>query len=321
MMIVRFGFVAMSVQVDASVSKTMTMKTFKQIPDQKAALRQLIRIARENIHNTQRILYHCVAHDIRFYRFSSRLIPLAGHERMKKVNLVKVLEADFRALGDFVRKHRMRVGFHPEHFTVLNSPRRDVIIQAVRDLRRHVEMLKAMGLDSAYKCNIHVGGTYGDKRQSTRTFLANYRRVHPEIRSYLCLENDDRSFTARETLDVARSCGVPMVLDLHHHWCNHDGETVQELWPDIVKTWDAERFPPKVHVSSPKNENEFRSHADYVTLEPLLDFLRMARSYTDELHVMIEAKKKDAALFDLMNKLTNLPGIRRLDQATIQLEC
>ncbi len=52
-----------------------------------------------------------------------------------------------------------------------------------------------------------------------------------------------------------------MVLDVHHHKCANNGEMISELLPDIFNTWSEEPDSPKVHFSSPKNENEFRSHA------------------------------------------------------------
>jgi UV DNA damage endonuclease len=231
-MIVRFGFVAMSMQLkNASPSKNMTEKTLKQIGNRGLAAKKVIRLAKENLNNTKRILYHALAHDIRLYRFSSRLIPLAAHPAFQKINFVRVLVPQLRQIGQIVRENGMRVGFHPEHFTVLNSPRPEVIRSSVRDLIRHIRMLHAMGLDEGYKCNIHVGGAYGDKEVSAERFITTFRKLNPRIQAHICLENDDTTFTARETLEIAQTVGVPCVLDLHHHRLNHGKETLEELWP------------------------------------------------------------------------------------------
>lgn len=96
-MIVRFGFVAMSMQIkNASPSKNMTEKTLKRIGNRGLASKKVIRLAKENLHNTKRILYHALAHDIRFYRFSSRLIPLAAHPVFHMVDFVSVLVPQLR---------------------------------------------------------------------------------------------------------------------------------------------------------------------------------------------------------------------------------
>jgi UV DNA damage endonuclease len=320
-MIVRFGFVAMSMRVkNASPSKNMTEKTLKQIGNRELAAKKVIRLAKENLNNTKRILYHAIAHDIRLYRFSSRLIPLATHPAFQKVDFVRVLVPQLREIGQIVRENGMRVGFHPEHFTVLNSPRPEVIRSSVKDLIRHIRMLRAMGLDEAYKCNIHVGGAYGDKEVSAKRFITTFRKLDPRIQAHICLENDDTTFTARETLEIAQTVGVPCVLDLHHHQLNHNRETLEELWPQIAQTWSKERFPPKIHVSSPRSESDPKSHADHVHPDDLVPFLRLAAGYGERLDIMIEAKRKDEALFRLMEELAKTPRINRIDQATIEVE-
>lgn len=319
-MIVRFGFVAMSMEVqNASPSKTMTVTQFEKIPDRKAAIRKLIRISQENLENTKRILYHAVANDIRFYRFSSRMLPLAGHPHVKGIDFIKPLSPLLVEIGKYVHFHKLRVGFHPDHFTVLSSPRKEVILSSISDLIRHVKILQAMGLSHSYKCNIHIGGVYGNKVESGERFVRNFKRLDPRIQAYICLENDDKTFTALETLEIAKRIGAPMVLDLHHHRCNHNGEPVDELFPQIVKTWEKELFPPKIHLSSPKDEMDIRSHADFVAIEDLLPFLEVAKRHTNQLDVMIEAKQKDRALLQLMKELQKRSEIRLLNQASIQM--
>lgn len=319
-MLVRFGFVAMSMKVkNASPSKTMTVTSFKEIQNKTAAMRKIIRIAKQNLINTKRIIYHAIAHDIKLYRFSSRFIPLAGHELVDGRDFIRYLLDECKEIGELVRVHQMRVGFHPEHFTVLNTPKKEVLQSSIKDLIRHIKLLRAMGLNSSYKCNIHVGGTYGDKLVSYQRFIDQFERLDPRIKAYICLENDDKTFTAKETLELAQTVKVPMVLDLHHHRCNHHGETLEELWPQVIKTWNNEFFPPKIHISSPKSEADPRSHADYVNIDDLVPFLRLAKEYTNHLDVMIEAKKKDEALFRLMEQLPKVEGIERINQAAVYL--
>ncbi|WP_044641090.1 UV DNA damage repair endonuclease UvsE [Risungbinella massiliensis] len=319
-MIVRFGFVAMSLYVkNASVSKTMTLKSFKAISDPNAARKKIYRIGLENLQNTKRILYHAIGSGIQFYRFSSRLVPLAGHDVVKGINYIKMLQKEFAEIGEVVRQNEMRVGFHPDHFTVLSSPKPEVIRYSAGDLARHVRMLQYMGLDSSYKCNIHVGGTYGDKEKAGARFIENFRRLDPKIQAHICLENDDKTFTAKETLAIAKEVGVPMVLDLHHHRCNNEGESLVEIFQEAVSTWKKEKFPPKIHLSSPKGETNIRSHADFVNPDDIVPFLQIAKQQIDRLDVMIEAKKKDEALFQLMLELEKLPGIERVSESSLKL--
>jgi UV DNA damage endonuclease len=332
-MIVRFGYVAMSMVVqNASPSKTMTFTSFNKLADREGALQKLERIAQTNLHNTLRLLKHNVAHDIKVYRFSSKLIPLATHKDLEDWNPMPVLQDSFVAIGDYVKKHGIRVSFHPDHFTVLSTPRPEVLINSVRDLQHHVAMLHAMELDATVKNNIHIGGAYGDKRSAAVRFEEQFEPLSRDIKERLTLENDDKTFNAVETLRVCQNLGLPMVMDIHHQWVNNDGERPWELWSDILKTWQSEfaqadslvdkPLPPKIHVSSPRSVTNIRSHADGVDVGPLLDFLRNIARDTPYLDVMIEAKSKDVALFGLMKDMGQFAseGVTILDGASIEVQ-
>ncbi|WP_429373941.1 UV DNA damage repair endonuclease UvsE [Paenibacillus sp. DS2015] len=331
-MIVRFGYVAMSMVVkNASPSRTMTMTSFNKLGDREAAIRKLERIAQENLHNTLRLLKHNLAHDIQVYRFSSKLIPLATHGDLIEWNPFLALQESFAEVGEYVRGHGMRVSFHPDHFTVLSTPRSEVLVNSIRDLEHHVKMLKAMGLKATAKNNIHIGGAYGDKPSAAARFEERFLGLSPDIQKRITLENDDKTFNASETLEVARKVGLPMVMDIHHQWVNNEGEKPWELWPDIVKTWEGDLaqadteldnpLVPKLHVSSPRSVTDLRSHAVNVESGPLLDFLRRIASYTPAVDVMIEAKGKDSALFELMKDMGQYAaeGVRILDGASVAI--
>ncbi|MBP1174642.1 UV DNA damage repair endonuclease UvsE [Paenibacillus sp. OT2-17] len=331
-MIVRFGYVAMSVTVqNASPSKTMTMSSFNKIGDREAAIRKLERIAAENLHNTLRLLRHNRASDIQVYRFSSKLIPLATHQDLRDWDPFQALAADFAEVGNYVKANRMRVSFHPDHFTVLSTPRPEVLESSINDLKYHKAMLEAMGLGAEAKNNIHIGGAYGDKVTSGQRFVEQVSALDLSLRERLTLENDDKTFNAVETLEACKLTGLPMVLDIHHQWVNNEGEKPWELWPDILDTWKGELaqagssvdhpLPPKIHASSPKSEKDPRGHAEGVLVEPLLTFLRNIAGYTDRIDVMLEAKLKDEALFGLMNelRLQEDNGVKVLDGASVEI--
>ena len=331
-MIVRFGYVAMSTVIqNSSPSKTMTMKSFMKLNDREAAIRKLERLAAENLHNTLRLLKHSIAHDIRVYRMTSKLIPLATHGDLSDWDPYPALKEGFAEVGQFVKKHGMRVSFHPDHFTVLSTPRPEVLVNSIRDLGHHTNMLKAMGLSASMKNNIHIGGAYGDKPSAAARFEEHFQQLEQDIKERITLENDDKTFNALETLAVSRNLGLPMVLDIHHQWVNNEGEAPWELWPEILRTWDTplaqagsepeSPLPPKIHVSSPKSPTDIRSHADGVDVVPLLSFMRKIASNTTHLDVMIEAKLKDGALFGLMKDLAvyESEGVRIVDGASVEI--
>ncbi|QHW31522.1 UV DNA damage repair endonuclease UvsE [Paenibacillus rhizovicinus] len=332
-MIVRFGFVAMSVLLEkTSPSRTMTYATFSKLDDREAALRRLERIAEENLRTTLRIMKHCVGHDVYVYRMTSKLIPLATHDALKDWNPYPALEEAFADVGRYAKEKGMRLSFHPDHFCVFSTPRPEVLAKSAEDLNYHVTMLEHMGLDPMTKCNIHVGGAYGDKPTSLERFIAQFGALPDRLRNRITLENDDKTFTVRETLAAAEAVGTPMVLDIHHHAVNDGGESEaalhDELWPRIVRTWngpDGQPLPlaPKLHVSSPKSERDPRGHADNVEAGPLLRFLRGVNGSIPQLDVMIEAKQKDAALLQLMADMRQLQAdgeaIRVIDGGSIEI--
>ncbi|MBD3921085.1 UV DNA damage repair endonuclease UvsE [Paenibacillus sp. PR3] len=331
-MIVRFGFVAMSMLLEkASPSRTMTYANFSKLDDREAALRKLERLAEENLNNTLRLLRHCRGSGVQVYRFSSKLIPLATHDAVKDWNPYPALADKFAEIGAFVRDNGMRVSFHPDHFCVFSTPRPEVLASSRNDMEYHVRMLEAMGLNESAKNNIHVGGAYGDKLVSGDRFIEQFSGLDERLRRRVTLENDDKTFNVRETLGIAEAVEVPMVLDIHHHAVNDGGETeeslIGELWPRIIGTWQRENerlakdsdviesigaatpdwpggpmmLPPKIHASSPKSVTDPRGHADYVDPEPLLRFLQSVADSVPMIDCMLEAKQKDDAVFRLMD--------------------
>ncbi|WP_139991620.1 UV DNA damage repair endonuclease UvsE [Paenibacillus paridis] len=337
-MIVRLGFVAMSLLLEnASPSRTMTFANFSKLDDREAGIRRLERIAEENLHSTLRILKHCKGSGIQMYRFSSKLIPLATHEDLADWNPFTALAHAFREVGEFAQKNGIRVSFHPDHFCVFSTPRAEVLRKSELDLLTHVLMLEAMGLDEATKCNIHMGGAYGDKGVAGERFIRQFSALAPRLKHRVTLENDDKTFHARETLDAAEQVGIPMVLDIHHHAVNpgdiDDDELYNGLWPRIERTWQKERerlglseasqLPPKIHASSPKSPSDPRGHADFVEAEPLLQFLRKAARSTEYLDCMLEAKSKDEALIKLLEDFKQLEasgnGVKVLDDGRIEI--
>ncbi|WP_138755835.1 UV DNA damage repair endonuclease UvsE [Paenibacillus sinopodophylli] len=337
-MIVRLGFVAMSLQLEnASPSKTMTYASFSKLGDREAGIRKLERIAEENIRSSLRILKHCRASGIQMYRFSSKLIPLATHEELADWNPFAALEPAFHEVGEYADKHGIRVSFHPDHFCVFSTPRPEVLAKSELDLVNHVRMLEAMGLGEATKCNIHIGGAYGDKVVACERFARQFGALPARLKHRITLENDDKTFNVKETLDAAEQVEVPMVLDIHHHAVNtggiEDDELYGTLWPRIEYTWEKERdrlgltsaseLPPKIHASSPKSLSDPRGHADFVEAEPLLSFLRHAARTSDYLDCMLEAKSKDEALFKLIEDFKQLEaageGVKVLDGGRIEI--
>jgi UV DNA damage endonuclease len=319
--LIRLGYVAMSVILeDASPSQTMTYKRFQQLTDVDAAIVRLETIARSNIHHCLRLLKHNAGHGVPFFRLSSRLIPLATHPDLKGWDYISSLEDDFKELGRFARDHKMRLDFHPDHFNVINTPKTEIFKSTLINLDYHIRILKAMNIEPVHRLVLHVGGVYQDKPLALERFISNWGLVPPAIQQAIILENDDKSYHIMDVLNLCEKLGVPMVFDLHHHLANHCDPDWKSHWHRIVRTWENASLPIKMHISSPKSEQAFRSHADYVDAEMFLGFLKEIDGSVPQIDCMIEAKKKDGALFKLLKDLEMMNAIEIVDGATFFLK-
>jgi UV DNA damage endonuclease len=320
-MIVKLGYVAMSVELqNASPSQTMTFAQFSKIKDRDAAIRKLERIAESNIDHCLRLLKHNVGNQIHFFRLSSRLIPLANHEDLLDWDYMKPLKESLKRIGDYLNMHPMRIDFHPDHFVVLNTPNKEILSNALKTLVMHMKLLKGMDIDTEHRCVLHVGGGYDNKEMALEQFIHNWGYIQPSIQKMIMLENDDTTFTVKETLYLCEKLGIPMIFDYHHHLANHEEVEWQQDWERIVTTWKESQLPVKMHISSPRSDKEFRAHADFVDPEMFLEFLNAIKGTIPEIHCMIEAKQKDAALFRLMDDLQNRKGINVVDQSSFFVE-
>jgi UV DNA damage endonuclease len=320
-MIVRLGYVAMSVELqNASPSQTMTFAQFKRIQDRDAAIRKLERIAESNLENCLRLIKHNVGNQIHFFRLSSRLIPLANHEELLDWNYIKPLKEPLKKIADYLRSNSMRIDFHPDHFVVLNTPDMEILKNALKTLTMHKALLKGLEIDLEHRCVLHVGGGYDDKEKALEQFISNWGLINPAIQKMIMLENDDTTFTVKETLYLCEKLGIPMVFDYYHHLANHQEEDWQQDWERIVMSWNASPLPIKMHISSPRSDSEFRAHADFVDPEMFMRFLNTIKGSVPEIHCMIEAKQKDGALFKLISDLREKDNLKIIDQSSFLIE-
>lgn len=320
-MIFRLGFVAMVFDLEnCSPAGTVTFAVYKKLKDENARKTRLARVAISNIENTLRILKYNKALNIDVYRLTSKLIPLATHSELTDWDYCSEFSEQLKVLGDYIKSNDFRISAHPDHFTILNSERPEVIEASIRDLEYHVNLFETMGLsDYKYKLVLHIGGLYGNKEKAIERFKENFVRLPDRLGKRIILENDDKSYTASDVLGICRDLSVPMVFDVHHHKCANQGEPAEALLPEIFETWAMEPHPPKLHFSSPKNLKEFRSHADYIDYTDFTDFINIAAKLNKNIDIMLEAKKKDRALLELSEKLGNTAGITKLNNSTFKI--
>lgn len=314
---IRFGYVAHALALwDCSPSKTITFTKWKEMNRQERD-EKLYDVTKQNILHTLRILHYNVAHEIELYRLSSSIVPLATHPEVK-FDYINPFKNLWKEIGGLIKKHNLRVSFHPNQFTLFTSEKTHITTNAILDMTYHYNLLAAMNIaDSAY-INIHVGGAYGNKEQALLRFHENIKKLPVSIKRQMTLENDDKTYTATETLTVCKREQIPFVFDYHHHVANPCEESLEELLPAIFATWNHTNTLPKVHISSPKSKKEFRAHSDYIDVPFIQKFLSTAKELNQDFDIMIESKQKDLALFQLIAELSSIRGVKRRSSSILE---
>jgi UV DNA damage endonuclease len=249
---------------------------------------------------------------IKFMRLSSEMFPFASHDEYG-YKLAPFAADTLAEAGKVIAELGHRVTTHPGQFTQLGSPRKQVIDNAIRDLAYHDEMLSLLKLPPQQNRDavmiLHLGGAYGDKPAAIERFKENYSKLPQSVKNRLVLENDDVVWSVHEILPLCEELNIPMVLDFHHHNILFDSTQIREgtkdiveVYPRILETWRKKSITPKMHYSEPCPEavtaRTRRKHSPRVmTLPPC----------PDTMDLMIEAKDKEQAVFELMRTF-KLPG-------------
>ena len=313
-MIVRLGYVALSKTIEnITASKTITYTNYLKNPDQ-LKVEYLIK---ENLNNLSEILDYNIKNNIHFYRITSKLIPLGTHQEVK-FDYIEQFQKYYDELGYKIRKHNMRVDFHPDQFTVLNSTKEEVIKNTFEILNYHYKLIVALRIDPPVII-LHVGGNTFGKQKSITRFINNFNKLPNEIKNAIVVENDDKIFNVKDVLQLTTKLNIPFVLDYHHHLCNNDGLCIDDYLYDILKTWKKSR--PKIHFSSPKSKikKEIRSHHEYIDVDSFITFIDKLKKYDIDVDIMLEAKGKDEALFRLVRQLKYKTNYRFIDETSFEV--
>ena len=301
---IRLGYVAISKTLGKKVtaSSTVTFSNYNKItlPDKK--LEKLKAVAASNLKDLENIIKYNIENNIHFYRITSALIPLVTHPEVGYWGHREFLKKDFEYVGKLINNSKIRVDTHPDEFNVINSVNPAVVESTKTTLNIHVDWFEEMHYDKG-KMVLHVGGATGGKEAGMERFIHNFSTYPERIKNKVILENDDKTYTAAETLKLCKALNIPMVLDVHHHNCNNNGENINDIWAEIVNTWNNQPLPPKIHFSSPREGKFDRKHADYINSEEFMKFINSAKELHRDFDVMLECKEKDIALFKLVDDI------------------
>ncbi len=282
-----------------------------QTPEMSRGLRFVQELGLANARDIVKMLRWNDKYGIKFMRLSSEMFPFASHEE-HGYKLEPFAAEMLAAAGKVAAELGHRLTTHPGQFTQLGSPRKEVISAAIRDLEYHADMLSLLKLpeqqDRDAVMILHMGGTYGDKAATLDRFRTNYKKLSEGVKRRLVLENDDVSWSVHDLLPICEELNIPMVLDFHHHNiifdpCIREGTLdIMTLFDRIRATWTRKNITQKMHYSEPTaaaiTPRDRRKHSARVrTLPPC----------APDMDLMIEAKDKEQAVFELMRTF-KLPG-------------
>ena len=275
-----------------TTNRGMIRKTF----DSKG-LNYVSELSLQNVRDLIEVIKWNEKNGINLYRMSSDMFPWSSEYNFNDLPDINKIRNLLSGLGNLVSQYGHRLSFHPGPFNVLASPNPDVVRKTISELNKHSEIMDMIGLPiSPYsKINIHVGGAYGNKQDALKRWVDNFQLLDENTKKRLTIENDDKPnmFTVKDLLYIHENTKIPIVFDYHHHNCHNDGMSVEDALKLAVATWPSD-ITPAVHVSEPRDEQNFRAHHDYIQNE--------VNTYGYDLDLMFEAKAKELSVLEYRKK-------------------
>lgn len=301
----------MSKALDITPSSTITYTNFQK---ENYPVEKLINITKNNLEALKQIILYNTKNNIHFYRLTSKLVPLATHDKVSFDYIAPLLQ-EYKEISKLIDYNKIRVDTHPDQYAVLNSMDKKIVKNTFEILEYHYKILKALNIKNPIIL-LHIGSSACGKKASITRFINNFNKLPGYIKKCIAVENDDKIYNIVDTLNLCKKLKIPMVLDYHHYICNNDGEKLEDYIKDIISTW--ENLDPKFHFSSPKSKlkKEFRSHHDFINSDDFINFLNILKPYNKTFYIMLEAKAKDDALFRLVRELKYKTSFNFIDETT-----
>lgn len=251
-----------------------------------------------NLQELEQILLFNASRGIRVFRIGSSLVPLASHP-VNQTQWWRTFARDFEQVGRIAQRSGQRLSMHPSPAGAsLASARESVRTASIAELRYSTRVLDLLGQGPDARVVTHVGGAAPDRETALAAAHRFLEAMPDDARRRLVVEHDDRVWSAREVLPLAREHGLPFLADTLHNAVlpSTPKLSTRELLRAAVKTWQALGLRPKHHLASQKTDGRPGAHAERILPA---DWRRLAAAAEHSADVMLEAKDKDLALFAL----------------------
>jgi len=242
---------------------------------------------------------------IKVFRLSSDLFPHKSNYRAQSYSYDFALDL-LKEIGAKARSYNQRITFHPGQYNVIGTPREEVLENTIRDLTYHTEVLDLMEMNQDSVIVIHGGGVYKNKPETIDRWCKQFYRLPKNVQKRIVLENCEKNFSIIDCIEVSKRIGVPVVFDTHHYECYkllHKDEKFEDpgyYMPFILESWKKRDIKPKFHISE-QGSGKIGHHSDFI--ETIPDYLlEIPEKYNVNIDIMIEAKMKEQAIFELYNK-------------------
>lgn len=309
---VRLGYVALSKALD-DVTTSSTI-TYTNYINKNYNTSKLLEITKNNLDSLYEIIKYNVKNNFHFYRLTSKLVPLATHDKVDFDYITPFLD-EYKKIGKLINDNNIRVDTHPDQYAVLNSMDSKIVKNTVEILKYHYKIMEALGIKDKIII-LHVGSSACGKKASITRFINNFNKLPDYIKKCIAVENDDKVYNIKDVLELCHKINVPMVLDYHHFICNNEKEDINYYLKEIIDTWDGKL--PKMHFSSPKSKlkKEFRSHNNYINKECFIEFINILKKQDKDIDIMLEAKAKDDAISRLVRCLKYETNYKFVNETT-----
>jgi len=244
----RLGYVGNSVFVEnCPVNKTVSVMALNKLPAYEKKIQKLIKVARENLNNTLRILESNKSLGIEVYGISPKLFPLPNYPDLEYFNYIDDLKPELEAVGNFLKENQVRANIHLESGFILASLSEKVFMDAMKELKYQNAVLEYMGLDETYKIVVNIGGMYFQRNGSFERLSEIFEKLDVRLRRRLVIENEDCSISTENLLQLCKKFSIPFFMDAAQQV---DEGTLTKAY----ESWENSNVPPLLGFANGLNQ-------------------------------------------------------------------